>query len=278
MERYRDLLERAVQARAHAYAPYSGSLVGAALLARDGRVYEAGNFELTTYADHGEQLAMAFALADGQRPADLLACAVFVAAQEACVQTARTRQHSMTSCGNCRQALFELNPEMHLVLQAGCGVEVEVFRVGDLLPRAYARERPPLAQAAWASSSHPDGLIREALIARSRSFVPRSCQPVGAAVETQDGRIYAGIRVETSSFSTQAERVALARAMMDGQRSVRRLAVVGGCCEAGEIPGRLSWDALQAVARLSPDVEVILPDGRGGFVTMSVVEALLATC
>ena len=112
-----------------------------------------------------------------------------------------------------RQRLLEINPDMHEVLLAEDGQNVEVYRAGDMLPHAYHRERTPVPNPAPPTSDNPDPLIAQALIARSRSFVPRTNEPVGAAVETMDGHIYTGIRVETSSFSTQAERVAMANAI-----------------------------------------------------------------
>ncbi|MCW5871655.1 MAG: hypothetical protein KIS61_30670 [Candidatus Eremiobacteraeota bacterium] len=272
LEQYRDLVDCAVEARTHAYAPNSHSLVGSSILARDGKVYSAGNFELTPYADHGEQLAVAFALADGQNPKDLKACAVFVAKDGSDIEEARTKQSNMTSCGNCRQAIFEINPEMHEVLLASDGYQVEVYRAGDLLPKAYHRERTPVPNPAPPGSDHPDPLIAQALVARSRSFVPRTNEPVGAAVETVDGKIYTGIRVETSSFSTQAERVALANAMMHGEHQIKRLVIVGGGAAEGEIPKRVSWDALQAVAQQSPNAEVVLPNGQGGFISQPIAD------
>lgn len=267
---YRDLVDRAVEARTHAYAPNSHSLVGSAILTRDGKVYSSGNFELTPYADHGEQLAVAFALTDGQSPKDLKACAVFVAKEGGPTAEDFHKQSNMTSCGNCRQAIFEVNPEMHEVLLASDGMNVEVYRAGDMLPHAYHRERTPVPNPAPPTSDNPDPLIAQALVARSRSFVPRTNEPVGAAVETLDGKIYTGIRVETSSFSTQAERVALANAMMHGQHEIKRIVIVGGGSAQGDMPKRLSWDALQAVAQQSPQAEVTLPDGQGGFVTQPI--------
>lgn len=272
LERYRDLVDAAVEARTHAHAPNSHSMVGSAILAADGDVYTGANFENTGYADHGEQVALARALAAGEQPKDLVACAVFVAKEGGPTPEDFKKQANMTSCGNCRQAIFEINPDMHEVLLAADGENVEVYRAGDMLPKAYRRERTPVPNPAPPTSDHPDPVIAQALIARSRSYVPRTNEPVGAAVETKSGNIYTGIRVETSSFATQAERMALAEAMMHGENQIKRLVLVGGSNKEGELPDRLSWDSFQAIAEQSPDARVSLPDGKGGFVDLPVTE------
>ena len=96
--------------------------------------------------------------------------------------------------------------------RGGDAVQIDIFeiktthRVGykaeDMLPKAYHRSHEPAPNTAPTTSDNPDPLIAQALIARSRSFVPRTNEPVGAAVETTSGHIYKGVQVETSSFST----------------------------------------------------------------------------
>ena len=62
---------------------------------------------------------------------------------------------------------------------------------------------------------------------RSRAFAPYSNYRVGAAVETETGEIIGGCNVESSSYGLTccAERVALFRAISEGHRKFKSLAV-----------------------------------------------------
>ena len=73
-------------------------------------------------------------------------------------------------------------------------------------------------------------LIRAALAARNNAYAPYSSFRVGAALLAEDGTIYTGCNVECASFSVTncAERTALFKAVSEGRRSFRALAVVGG--------------------------------------------------
>ena len=64
--------------------------------------------------------------------------------------------------------------------------------------------------------------------ARDCSLSPFSSFCVGAAVETEDGKIYTGCNIESASFGLTvcAERVAIWKALSEGERRFRRLAVV----------------------------------------------------
>jgi cytidine deaminase len=87
-----ELLARADAAAARAYAPYSNFNVGAAVLTRDGRVFEGVNVENAAYPLGlcAEKTALARAVAEGVRPGDV----------EAVATTA-------SPCGGCRQWLHE---------------------------------------------------------------------------------------------------------------------------------------------------------------------------
>jgi cytidine deaminase len=73
-----------------------------------------------------------------------------------------------------------------------------------------------------------DKLVELARAVRENAHAPYSGFKVGAALETRDGRVYAGCNVENSSYglSICAERVALFKAISEGVREFARIAVV----------------------------------------------------
>ncbi len=106
-----------------------------------------------------------------------------------------------------------------------------------------------------------DPLIQAAVEARERAWAPYSNFRVGAALEDSEGRIWTGCNIESASYGLTicAERVALFKALSEGARRFRRLAVVGrgvsltppcGACR------QLLWE-------YCPDLEVILADLEG---------------
>jgi cytidine deaminase len=71
-------------------------------------------------------------------------------------------------------------------------------------------------------------LVAKAAAARQQALAPYSGFKVGAAIETSDGRIYTGCNIENASYglSICAERVALWKALSEGARLFRKLAIV----------------------------------------------------
>lgn len=71
-------------------------------------------------------------------------------------------------------------------------------------------------------------LIRLAAEARLRAHAPFSRFLVGAAIETDDGRVFTGCNCESASYGLTicAERVAVFKALSDGARRAVRAAVV----------------------------------------------------
>lgn len=73
-------------------------------------------------------------------------------------------------------------------------------------------------------------LIAEATRSRGHSVSERSGFAVGAAVEADDGRIFGGCNVENATYGLTvcAERVAIWKALSEGARKFRAVAVVTG--------------------------------------------------
>ena len=73
-------------------------------------------------------------------------------------------------------------------------------------------------------------LIRRAMKAREYSYSPYSNFSVGAAILSESGKIYTGCNIESASYTPTicAERVALFKAVSEGERKFKMLALVGG--------------------------------------------------
>lgn len=113
-------------------------------------------------------------------------------------------------------------------------------------------------------------LIQAADEARRHAYVPYSRFPVGAALLTEDGQLYTGCNVENAAYpvSLCAERVALFKAVSEGHRRFRTLAVV---TDTGGAP---CGSCRQALSEFAPDLEVIVADGQGHARTYQLDELL----
>lgn len=79
-------------------------------------------------------------------------------------------------------------------------------------------------------------LLKEAKEARKMAYAPYSGFSVGAALVTKEGKVYRGCNIESSVFSPSlcAERVALAKAISEGEKEFSAIAIVGA--PSGEEP------------------------------------------
>ena len=73
-------------------------------------------------------------------------------------------------------------------------------------------------------------LIQAAIEARERAYAPYSDYLVGAALLTDSGEIYQGCNIENASYGATncAERTAFFKAVSQGNREFRAIAIVGG--------------------------------------------------
>lgn len=79
-------------------------------------------------------------------------------------------------------------------------------------------------------------LIGKALAAREFAYTPYSDFAVGAALLCEDGEIFTGCNIENGAFTPTncAERTAIFKAVSEGRRTFRAIAIVGG--PAGNAP------------------------------------------
>jgi cytidine deaminase len=115
-----ELLAQANAAAAFAYAPYSNYLVGAAVLARDGRLFAGANVENAAYplGICAERSAIAKAASEGLRPGEVEAIAI-----------------TASPCGGCRQWLHEWRfDRVHFRRADGT---VATYGPDDLLPDGW---------------------------------------------------------------------------------------------------------------------------------------------
>ncbi len=128
------LIEAAMRARKHAYAPYSQFAVGAVVLSKDGQPFSGCNVENSAYGlcHCAERTALFSAIAAGCKPGDFSALAVIADTPE-----------PVSPCGACRQVLAELcDPAMPVWLANTAGATLQTT-VEALLPGAFrlVRER-----------------------------------------------------------------------------------------------------------------------------------------
>lgn len=72
-----------------------------------------------------------------------------------------------------------------------------------------------------------DELVKQALKAQEHSYSPYSKFKVGAAILGESGKVYLGANIENASYGASicAERVACLKAIFDGEKSIKAVAV-----------------------------------------------------
>ncbi len=125
------LCELATQAMGHAYAPYSGFKVGAALLCKDGTVYQGCNIENAAYGptNCAERTAIFKAVYDGQR--DFAAIAV-------CGGKDGIITGAFPPCGVCRQVMREFCEDDFLVYLVREDGAYDTMTLAQLLPYSFS--------------------------------------------------------------------------------------------------------------------------------------------
>lgn len=123
----------------------------------------------------------------------------------------------------------------------------------------------------------PEELMALAHEARSHSYCPYSGYAVGAALLCEDGTVYQGCNLENSAYTPTvcAERVAIFKAVFDGHRDFKAIAVCGG--EAGKPTKTCTPCGVcrQVMSEFfDPQVQVHMSTGADTFKTCTLAELL----
>lgn len=115
-------------------------------------------------------------------------------------------------------------------------------------------------------------LIEAARKARNNAHADFSHFKVGAAIETEDGTIFGGCNIENATYGLTvcAERIALFKALSEGHRKFRRIAVVA----PPDAPTPPCGPCRQLLWEFAGDIEVILANLKGETARHTIGELL----
>lgn len=115
-------------------------------------------------------------------------------------------------------------------------------------------------------------LVEKAKIVREIAYAPFSNFKVGAAVETDEGEIFTGCNVESASYGLTvcAERVAIWKAVSEGKKKFKRIAVVADTEELTPPCGACR----QIIWEFCGDIPVIFANLKGNVETVQMKELL----
>lgn len=129
MHSKKELIQKAIEAKSKALPTYSNFHVGAALLTKDGKIYQGANIESSSYSLTicAERTAVFTAIVEGERKFKAIA-------------VAGDTEEYLSPCGACRQVLADL-----------CGLDIAVILVNkegksktlklkELLPYSFGEE------------------------------------------------------------------------------------------------------------------------------------------
>lgn len=120
-----ELLDHAAKARSFACCQYSGFAVGAALLARDDKVFTGCNIENASYGLTicAERVALLKALSEGVTSFSKIAI--------------MTAAETLTPpCGPCRQLLWEYTGDIQIIIGT-LKKQTIVYQLSDLFPHPF---------------------------------------------------------------------------------------------------------------------------------------------
>lgn len=156
----RSLVEAALKASAHAYAPYSGFAVGAAVRTTKGEVYTGANMENASY---GLGIcAEVAALTAANSAGDFQLEAIAIVGHK--FTEPRDGSMAVTPCGRCRQLIFEASQiagkDARILCCNGELTKIVETSISVLLPSAFGPDNLGLVKA-WPAMR---GELQESLL------------------------------------------------------------------------------------------------------------------
>lgn len=120
------LVDLAVEAQKHAYAPYSNYQVSAALLTKSGKTFTGVNVENAVYPMTicAERAAVVSAVSAGEKAFEAIAVVT---------------RDAGTPCGSCRQVLAEFGLDIVVIIADDKGKIHQTTTVGALLPNSFSQ-------------------------------------------------------------------------------------------------------------------------------------------
>lgn len=108
-------------------------------------------------------------------------------------------------------------------------------------------------------------LLNRAHEAAKNAYVPYSRFPVGAALECEDGTVFTGCNVENAALGCTicAERVAMTKAISEGHKDFKRIAISG----EGENYCMPCGACRQFMSEFSENMEVLCSKAGGRYVS-----------
>ena len=113
-------------------------------------------------------------------------------------------------------------------------------------------------------------LCQKAVEMLKMAYVPYSRFPVGAALECADGTVFTGCNIENAAYTPTvcAERTAVFKAVSEGRRAFRRIAIAADtekfCAPCGV--------CRQVLEEFAPEIEVILVNREGKTLELTLPE------
>ncbi len=122
------LIDAAKKVRPNAHAPYSGYLVGAALIDDTGTLHTGCNVENAAFPEGtcAEANAIGSMIAAGGKRIVAIAAVGGSDEIEAC-----------TPCGGCRQSILEFADENTRIILIGEGKQIDSYSIDELLPAGF---------------------------------------------------------------------------------------------------------------------------------------------